>query len=101
MEEVKATKHAIAGDTPNNQHFDTHEIKLKKGDAIYLFSDGYADLFNGVTGKKLMTKIFKQLLVDIQHQPMREREKSLNDFLEKWQNGSKQIDDILVIGVKL
>lgn len=48
-----------------------------------------------------MTKIFKQLLVDIQHQPMREREKSLNDFLEKWQNGSKQIDDILVIGVKL
>lgn len=101
IEEIKATKKAIGGHTEDNQHFENHEIKLQQGDSIYIFSDGYADQFNGKTGKKIMTKKLKDILLDIQEKTMKEQEKFLEEFLENWKSGIEQVDDILVIGVKL
>ena len=100
IEEIKATKKAIAGFTEDSQHFNTHEIKLQEGDTFYIFSDGYADLF-GMTGKKLTTKKFKQILIEIQNRPMKDQEKYLEDFAENWRSGTEQIDDVLVIGVRM
>jgi serine phosphatase RsbU (regulator of sigma subunit) len=100
VEEIKATKKAIGGFTPDDQHFESHEIQLNKGDTYYLFTDGYADQF-GSNGKKLMTKKFRELLINIQHLSMVHQEKYLDDFIENWKKGVEQIDDILVIGVRL
>lgn len=100
VEEIKATKKAIGGFTSDDQHFDSHDIQLSAGDTYYLFTDGYADQF-GSSGKKLMTKKFRELLVEIQHLSMAQQEKYLDDFIENWKNGVEQIDDILVIGVRL
>ncbi|MES2566142.1 MAG: SpoIIE family protein phosphatase [Bacteroidota bacterium] len=100
VEEIKATKKAIGGFTPDDQHFDSHEINLNKGDTYYLFTDGYADQF-GNGGKKLMTKKFRELLVEIQSHSMDQQEIYLNDFIENWKKGVEQIDDILVIGVRI
>ena len=63
-------------------------------------TDGYADQF-GHTGKKLMTKKFREILIEIQHLTMDEQEKYLNDFIEGWKKGADQVDDILVIGVRI
>jgi uncharacterized membrane protein YgcG len=52
-------------------------------------------------GKKVTTKRFKQILLDIQSKTMKEQEKHLDDFIENWKAGSEQVDDILVIGVRL
>ena len=101
IEEIKATKKAIGGYTKDEQHFDTHKIQLKKGDSFYIFSDGYADTFGGIAGKKLMTKKFKEILLSIQHKPMLEQETYLDNFIEDWKAGEEQVDDILVIGVRL
>ena len=101
LEEIKPTKKAIGGLTENNQHFDSHEIKLQKGDTFYLSTDGFADTFSGMNGKKLMTKRFKEILMGIQNKTMKEQEKHLDDFIESWKAGSEQVDDILVIGVRL
>ncbi|MHB8260932.1 MAG: SpoIIE family protein phosphatase [Bacteroidia bacterium] len=101
VEEIKGTKKAIGGYTEDNQQFDTHEINLQKGDSFYIFSDGYADTFGGEAGKKLMTKKFKEILLNIQHKPMPEQEAHLESFIEDWKAGAEQIDDILVIGVRL
>ena len=100
VEEIKATKKAIGGFTEDNQHFDTHEIKLQHGDTFYLSSDGYADTFSG-QDKKLTTKKFKEVLLNIQEKTMQEQEKHLDDFIENWKAGVEQVDDILVIGVRL
>ena len=101
VEEIKATKKAIGGFTEDSQQFETHEIKLQQGDTIYLSTDGYADQFSGQTNKKLMTKKFKEILVSIQSKTMKEQGKYLDDFMENWKSGTEQIDDILVIGIRV
>lgn len=101
LEEIKATKNAIGGLTEDDQHFETHEIILQKGDTFYIFTDGYADQFSGQNGKKLYTKKFKEILVNIQSKTMQEQETYLDNFIENWKAGKPQVDDILVIGVQL
>jgi serine phosphatase RsbU (regulator of sigma subunit) len=101
IEEIKATKKAIGGFTDNAQEFAMHSIQLKKGDTFYIFSDGYADTFGGEYGKKLMTKKFREILLAIQYKPMAEQKLFLNNFIESWKSGAEQVDDILVIGVRM
>jgi serine phosphatase RsbU (regulator of sigma subunit) len=101
VEEVKATKHAIGGLTSDHQEFEQHELTLQKGDTFYLFTDGYADQFGGPNVKKLMTKKFKDILVSIQDKSMPEQQKHLDRFIEDWRGDTEQVDDILVIGVRV
>ncbi len=101
IEEIKATKKAIGGFTDDSQHFNTHEIKLQPGDTFYIFTDGYSDQFGGEAGKKLMTSKFKEILLSIQVRTMQEQEKHLDAFIENWRGSREQIDDILVIGVRV
>jgi serine phosphatase RsbU (regulator of sigma subunit) len=99
IQEIKATKKAIAGFTDDSEIFEEHQLSFTSGDTYYIFSDGYADQF-GQNGKKLMTKKFKELLLSIQYLQMKEQEKFLNDYIENWRAGQEQVDDILVIGIR-
>jgi PAS domain S-box-containing protein len=101
IEEIKGTREVIGGSTLDNQYFECHELMLSKGDTFYLSTDGYSDQFNGNNERKLMKKNFKQILIGIQDKTMVEQEEHLKTFIENWSAGTRQIDDILVIGVKL
>ena len=101
IEEIKGVKKAIGGLRMDlDVEFQSHEIKIQKGDTFYIFSDGFADQFGGERKKKLTTKGFKQLLIDIQDKEMCYQEEYLNDFIENWKAGTEQVDDILIIGVR-
>jgi len=100
IEETKANKTAIGGHTEEDQVFDTHTFELNKGDTCYLSSDGYADQF-GADDKKLMTRNFKNLLLQIQDKPMDEQGVLLGKYIETWRGSTEQTDDILVIGVRV
>ncbi|MDP2386979.1 MAG: two-component regulator propeller domain-containing protein [Bacteroidota bacterium] len=101
VEEIKATKCAIGGFTDESQHYTTHEVQLKASDTIYMSSDGYADQFGGVNGKKLMTKRFKEILLTIQNQDMLMQHKTLDFEITEWMGAThEQVDDILVVGIK-
>jgi phosphoserine phosphatase RsbU/P len=84
----------------NEKNFRTHQIKLCKNDSLYIFSDGYYDQFGGTKGKKLMAKKFKELLLQIQNEPMTRQKEILNDTFIRWKKDIQQIDDVLVIGIK-
>ena len=102
IEEVKADKFSIGGlASVDRKKFTNHSIDLKKGDLIYIFSDGFADQFGGADGKKFMSKRFKQLFLSLAHLPMHEQENELEAAIEKWKGRTVQIDDILVIGIKM
>jgi len=100
MEEIKATKSAIGGLTPDAHPFETHRIPFQPGDTFYIFTDGYADQFSA-RGKKLTTQRFKDILLEIQQKTMSEQEQHLGDFIETWRDGAEQTDDILLVGVRL
>lgn len=81
--------------------FTNHEYQLEKGDAIYLFTDGYSDQFGGDDLKKFKYKNFKTLLLEIVDKPFTIQRKILVERFNKWKNNVEQIDDVLVIGLKI
>jgi sigma-B regulation protein RsbU (phosphoserine phosphatase) len=103
FKEIKADKKAIGADVENAEikTYTNHVIPLEKGDCIYLFTDGYADQFGGPLGKKFKYKKFQDLLIEIQDNTIREQKHILNFHHEQWKGNLEQVDDILVIGVKI
>jgi serine phosphatase RsbU (regulator of sigma subunit) len=101
LKEIAPTKAAIGGITPNEQEFKCHTFELKKNDMLYLFTDGYADQFGGPEGKKFMTKRFKDLLLSIHSKPAQEQEAILESTLNSWKKEVSQVDDILVLGIRV
>jgi len=102
LKSVKPDKMAIGGfRAALDPEFSNHQIKIRKGDCIYLFTDGFADQFGGPAGKKMLSKRFRELLISFGDSSMREQEKKLNQFFEQWKGGIEQVDDVLVIGIRI
>ncbi len=105
IEEYKADKMPIGGlQTEVERRFTNNVIQLQRGDSIYTFSDGYPDQFGGDKGRKFMTKKLKELFVELatNDHHMSEQRDILEKYILDWM-GTKyeQIDDILVMGVKI
>ena len=81
--------------------FTMHSLELKKGDSLYLFSDGYVDQLGGPLRKTFRVKKFRKLLLGIQDKAMAEQKQILLRNLEEWQGDVEQIDDILVMGIRI
>lgn len=101
LTEIKPTKASIASFTEFNFEYQQHDFKLKKGDIIYATSDGYPDQFGGPEGKKYMSKKMKAFVISICHLPMNEQHDLLKAEINDWMLGHEQVDDLLVIGVRL
>lgn len=102
MNIVKASKLTI-GSIQEEVHSppEHHSIQLKKGDCFYIFSDGYADQFGGKDNKKFKTSRMQELLLSINHKPMQEQEQLIHTAFVDWKGNNEQVDDILVIGVRV
>ncbi len=100
--EIKPDKMAIGGfQIRLDATFTNHEMRLQQGDTIYLFTDGFADQFGGPAGKKLLSKRLREILSSIQNLPMREQEKKLSEIFNEWKGNATQVDDVLIIGVRI
>lgn len=100
--EYKPTKSAIGGFTDSDTIFKETSIQINSNDLFYMTTDGYADQFGGEKGKKLMTKNFKEFLLQIHHLPLHEQENALNEKIINWMDHKHaQVDDILIVGFKL
>lgn len=100
VEEYKANKQPI-GKYLKHVPFTNHKTKLKKGDTIYVFSDGYADQFGGEMGKKFRSLHFKELLVSIHNNDMKTQKKLVEKAFFGWKGKLDQLDDICVIGFRV
>jgi len=83
------------------EDFINRDIDLKKGDMLYMFTDGYRDQFGGVQGKKFKTSLFKELLMNVHEESAREQKKILAKTFEEWKGDLEQVDDVTVIGIKI
>jgi phosphoserine phosphatase RsbU/P len=84
-----------------NLPFTSHTVALKQGDCIYTFTDGYQDQFGGPRGKKFRYSQLQDILKHNSHLTMDEQKKILSGTINEWKNSTYQVDDILVIGVRI
>ncbi len=102
MQVLKADKYAIGtySEYPERK-YTNHKLKLEKGDILYIFSDGYPDQFGGPKGRKYMYKRFREYLLSISDQPLDKQKQLLVEENKRWQGKEVQVDDIIVIGIKI
>ncbi|OFX47743.1 MAG: hypothetical protein A2046_11020 [Bacteroidetes bacterium GWA2_30_7] len=81
--------------------FTTKTLQLFKNDQIYLTTDGYADQFGGKDNKKLKMANLKELLLQNTKESMTKQKELLESKFEKWKGKNDQIDDVLILGIKL
>lgn len=100
--EYKPVKQSIGGSDANTGlRFSEVEVALQRGDCIYIFSDGYADQFGGPEGKKFMSRKLKELLCEISMESPAEQKRMLEDSFAGWMGGLTQVDDVLIIGIRV
>ncbi|MFT5922028.1 MAG: serine phosphatase RsbU (regulator of sigma subunit), partial [Flavobacteriales bacterium] len=81
--------------------FTLKKRSFKPGDTFYMSSDGYVDQFGGPQKKKFMRKRFIKMLGEIHDQSMYDQEMAIKSALQDWKGSTEQIDDILVMGIRV
>jgi serine phosphatase RsbU (regulator of sigma subunit) len=81
--------------------FTRHTIDVNKGDILYTFSDGFEDQFGGPHNKKFMIRNLRSLLSAIHSNPLQQQKDILQRTLTDWMGSNFQVDDILVMGIKV
>ncbi|MEW6470444.1 MAG: tetratricopeptide repeat protein [Bacteroidota bacterium] len=102
LSEYKADKIMIGSYSKTAlQLFTPHQIGVKPGDMIYIFSDGLADQFGGPKGKKFKYRQLKDLLTGLAPEPVERQKELIGEAFERWKGKLEQVDDVLLIGVKI
>lgn len=96
-DEMNISLNVKEGDFTNN------EIPISQGDYIYQFSDGYVDQFGGPgkRRKKFLIARLRELLLEIYQKPADEQREILLEKHLEWKGNYRQIDDILIMGVRV
>ncbi len=99
LTEIKADKMPVGINAIEECSFTNHNLQLKPGDNVYIFSDGYADQFGGPRNKKFKYGPMKELLIRISDRPMKKQQNELEHVIETWRGSEEQVDDILIFGI--
>jgi hypothetical protein len=81
--------------------YTSHKINNKPKDVFYILTDGYFDQIGGSRNKKFLSKRFREKIVSIKDHTIEMQKRLLNDTINVWKGYNEQIDDILIIGLKV
>ena len=98
---IKGNRCSVGGESVIEKYFDDQEYYLSDGDMIYMFSDGLPDQFGGADGKKMKIARMKRLIEEASKRPMGEQKQIISDFFFEWKGDYEQVDDILLMGIRL
>ncbi len=99
---IEADRMPIGIHPKDGNEFTNHEIQLQLDDLLYIFTDGYHSQFGGERGEKFKTKRFHETILSITDKPMDEQKELLEQRFNEWKGTRwEQIDDVLVIGLKI
>ncbi|OFX17463.1 MAG: hypothetical protein A2033_12070 [Bacteroidetes bacterium GWA2_31_9] len=100
--EIKADKFPIGVNYDGlADNYTNQTVNLKKGDLLYMYSDGYADQFGGEKGKKFKYKPLKELLLSVRNETMQNQQAIIEKTFNDWKKDQEQVDDVLIFGVRI
>lgn len=97
----KADKSPIGMGVNDAFSFTHYSEDLQRGDIIYMFTDGYADQVGGPNGKKFKIKQLEEKMLSIAHLEMNDQKIKLQEHFNEWKGALDQVDDVLVIGIRV
>ncbi|MBN8695222.1 MAG: tetratricopeptide repeat protein [Bacteroidetes bacterium] len=102
LHEIKADKFPIGVNLDGVvDNYTNHTVQLKKGDCVYLFSDGYADQFGGPRGKKFKYNQLKEMFLTLSSKDLDDQKKEIEKVFDSWKGELEQVDDVVIIGVRI
>ena len=99
--EQKGDRMPIGVHVRDKETFTNHIIDLEKDDQLYFFTDGFADQFGGPKGKKMNYKRFRKLIIDQYMLNEEQQQENLLKAFHDWKGTQEQLDDVLLIGLKV
>ena len=97
----KADKMPVGKSPRDEEPFTLHTVELQKGDTVYMLTDGLPDQFGGLKGKKYKYKQLEDLLLANNEKSLAEQKEILNTSFHNWKGNLEQVDDVLLIGIKI
>jgi serine phosphatase RsbU (regulator of sigma subunit) len=101
LEQFRTDIHSISTLQSKKHSYSRLNVEVEEGDMIYMLSDGYADQFGGSNGSKFLPKNLKKLLAKIADDPLERQHLTLKEKIAKWKGSYRQIDDILILGIRV
>jgi serine phosphatase RsbU (regulator of sigma subunit) len=101
IREIKASKFSLGGMRSGEKVFEEVKMNYLEDDILYLFTDGYVDQFGGEKSKKFSSKRLRELFAEISKLPILEQKNKLAKVISEWKGNLEQVDDMLVMGIKL
>jgi len=92
---------SVGGGFGKDKTFKGEIIKLKSGDQLYMFTDGYTDQFGGEKNKKFKRDRLKKLLLKNCKEVMNTQHQKIEEAFNVWKGGNEQIDDVLLVGIQI
>jgi sigma-B regulation protein RsbU (phosphoserine phosphatase) len=66
-----------------------------------MFTAANTHQFGGPKGKKYKYKQLQELLIQVKSKPINTIPSLLNSVFEKWKGSLEQVDDVIIVGVKV
>jgi serine phosphatase RsbU (regulator of sigma subunit) len=100
--EFKGNKRPIGGGI-NYSHLDftNQSYELQEGDEVFLYTDGIIDQIGGPDGKKFKSRRFKELVQNTHFKPVASQEAFVRETIQSWQGEQFQIDDMMIVGIRI
>lgn len=101
LTEIEGDRYSISCADEMTKSFQSHEVKYSEDSVVYLFSDGITDQFGGPKGKKFMVRRVREFLVENHINGMEEQHQALIKTFDDWRGEDNQIDDVMLMGIRL
>jgi ligand-binding sensor domain-containing protein/serine phosphatase RsbU (regulator of sigma subunit) len=99
--ELKPDRMPVGKHIKDSIPFTESVFNLQTNDIVFTLTDGFADQFGGPKQKKYTYKKLKELLLKIYELPVNEQQIKLKNEFIHWKGTEEQVDDVLLIGVKI
>jgi len=101
LEYIRGLQNSIGGIHHKEKEFKSTILKTRLGDTFYLFSDGITDQFDFHDKEKFGAKNLRNLLMRNQRFSLEQQAELLNKEINDWQGDNEQIDDMIILGLKI